>query len=297
MNIFPSIWLGDFRSKAEWDACSTQFSAALSVYDWIDDRLLYSRHPFSFPAYCSACERVTMMRIDWMFGAGDVTTPSIHPAWTETSVCSECGLNSRMRALWDFLMVRCRLNRGQRVYIAEQVTPFYRRLKKKVPNLVGSEYLGPGYKGGTVTISLKNLGRVRHEDLRALSFKDKTFDLVITQDVFEHIFDYLKAFTEIWRVLTPGGVLAFTIPFFWNSEQTVIRASVGDNGEIIHHLPPEIHGNPLSREGSLCFQNFGWDILTDLRKAGFSNALAHLYWGPWQGHLGFPFFVFSAHKT
>lgn len=236
------------------------------------------------------------MRVDWMFGAGDIHTPSVHPAWTETSVCSECGLNSRMRALWDFLKVRCELERYRRVYIAEQVTSFYRRLKKKVPSLIGSEYLGPGYKSGAVTVSLKNLERVRHEDLRALSFDDGIFDLVITQDVFEHIFDYKKAFAEIHRVLAPEGILVFTIPFFWNSEQTVIRASVGNDGKIIHHLPPEIHGNPVSNEGSLCFQNFGWDILTDLRKAGFSDAIAHLYWGPWQGHLGFPFFVFSARK-
>lgn len=295
-NLFPSIWLGEFRSKTEWDNNVDQFSAAFSVYDWIDDRLLYSRHPFFFPAYCSVCERVTKMRIDWMFGAGDVTTPSVHPAWTETSVCSRCGLNSRMRALWDFLKVKCDLENIRRVYIAEQTTAFYRRLKKKIPDLVGSEYLGPNYKSGIVTLSFPNLRKIRHEDLRALSFEDKSFDLVITQDVFEHIFEYKRSFIEIWRVLAPGGRLVFTIPFFWNSEHTVIRASVGSAGEIIHHLPPEVHGNPLSNEGSLCFQNFGWDILSDLRNAGFSDAVAHLYWGPWQGHLGFPFFVFSAKK-
>ncbi len=64
-----------------------------------------------------------------------------------------------------------------------------------------------------------------------------------------------------------------------------------------HRLPPEIHGNPVSDEGSLCFQNFGWDILADLGGVGFSDAKAALYWGPWQGHLGYPFFVFSALKA
>lgn len=137
---------------------------------------------------------------------------------------------------------------------------------------------------------------MRHEDLRDLSFWDNTIDLVITQDVFEHVFNYKKAFSEIHRVLTDGGMLVFTVPFFWNSERTVVRASVDGSGNIIHHLPPEIHGNPVSEEGSLCFQNFGWDILTDLRSVGFSEATAHLYWGLWQGHLGFPFFVFSARK-
>lgn len=82
------------------------------------------------------------MRIDWMFGGGDITMPSVHPAWTETSVCLTCGLNSRMRATWDFLKTRCDLERRARVYIAEQVTPFYAKLREKVTNLIGSEYLG-----------------------------------------------------------------------------------------------------------------------------------------------------------
>lgn len=294
--FFPSIWLGDFRSKAEYDDQSTILAAAFSVYDWIDDRLLFSRHPFSYPAYCSACERVTDIRIDWTFGAGNNLSASIHPAWTETGVCNKCGLNSRMRALVDWLKIHCDFSTVHRAYIAEQVTPLYRRLKQMIPSLIGSEYMGPNYKSGTVVSAWQHLRRVRHEDLTALSFSDGEFDLAITLDVFEHIPDYRKAFAELWRVLTPGGQLVFTIPFFYDQETTRVRASVGANGDIVHHLPPEVHGNPLG-EGSLCFQNFGWDILSELRKAGFSDAVAHLYWGPWQGHLGFPFFVFSAVKS
>lgn len=295
--FFPSIWVGDFRSKAEYDNWSAALTAASSVYDWIDDRLLFSRHPFSYPAYCSVCERVTEIRIDWTFGAGGNLCASIHPAWTETALCVRCSLNSRMRALVDFLKTRCDLSAVQGAYIAEQITPLYRRLKRIIPSLLGSEYLSPAYKSGTIVMDWRRLCRIRHEDLTALSFRDGEFDLAITLDIFEHIPDYRKAFAELWRVLAPGGRLVFTIPFFYNQEITLIRASVGSDGHIVHHLPPEIHGNPLGGEGSLCFQHFGWDILSNLRAAGFSDAVAHLYWGPWQGHLGFPFFVFSASKS
>lgn len=295
--LFPSIWLKEFRSKEEYDAQKDSLAAALSVYDWIDDRLLFSRHPFSFPAFCSACKRVTQMQIDWRFAASDNLSPSVHPAWTETCVCTGCGLNSRMRAVVDFLQTKLALRAIRRAYIAEQVTPLYRVLRKITPFLVGSEYLGTGYKPGTIRMNWRYLQMVRHEDLTSLSFSDRTFDLAITLDVFEHIPNYRKAFAELWRVLSPGGVLVFTIPFFPDWETTIVRATVNERGEIIHHLPPEIHGNPVSSEGSLCFQNFGWDILTDLRIAGFADAVAHLYWGPWQGHLGFPFFVFSASKA
>lgn len=197
----------------------------------------------------------------------------------------------------DFLKTRYDLKGVRRAYIAEQVTPFYRKLKQILPGLIGSEYMGPGYKSGQRVWDRRNWCWVRHEDLTALSFADKEFDLAITLDVFEHIPNYHKAFAELWRVLSPGGGLVFTIPFFPDLETTRIRASVRSDGSIVHHLPPEIHGNPVSDEGALCFQNFGWDILSDLKKAGFADARALLYWGPWQGHLGYPFFVFFALKS
>lgn len=102
VNYFPAIWLGEFRSKADYDANALKLADAFSTLDWIDDRVLYSRHPFVMKAYCSACENVTQMRIDWFFAWSD-NAASINPAWTETAVCQECGLNSRQRALIDFL--------------------------------------------------------------------------------------------------------------------------------------------------------------------------------------------------
>jgi len=294
--FFPSIWLRDFRTKVEFDEFAPQLAAVFSIFDWIDDRLLYSRHSFTYPAYCSACEQVTQMRIDWLFGGWSNVTPSVHPAWTETSVCVKCGLNSRMRALLDFLKTRCDLRKIRSAYIAEQLTPFYRILKRLVPSLTGSEYCGPHHKSGSRVFIQRYLRWVRHEDLTTLSFADNKFDLVVTLDVFEHVPDYRKAFAEIYRVLRPDGWLAFTIPFFYDLETTRIRAIVNSDGSIIHYLPPEVHGNPLSGEGSLCFQNFGWDILDTLRNVGFADALAALYWGPWQGHLGYPFFAFYAIK-
>lgn len=293
-STIPSIWRGDFRSFAEYQAASGDLAKAFSVFDAIDDRMLHSRHPFSFRAYCPVCDDVTSMRFDWTYG-GSAGGSSVHPAWTETSVCEQCNLNSRMRALIDYLNVRVDLGDSPRVYAAEQTTPSYRRLKSMFPGIVGSEFLGPDYRRGNL-LKRGILGRVRHEDLTALTFADNSFDLVITQDVFEHIPDFRAAFGQIFRVLSPGGSLVFTIPFFYDAPATCIRATIAENGEVVHHLPPEIHGNPVSSEGALCFQNFGWDVLDELRAVGFADARASLYWGPWQGHLGFSFFVLSAQK-
>lgn len=290
----PSIWRGDFRSGPACAEAMHAGSDAFSVYDWIDDRLLISRNPFSYPAYCAACVAVRPMQAGWTHG-GVNASGSVHPAWTETMFCSGCGQNSRMRAVSDFLTTRVELNLVRDAYIAEQTTPSFAYLQRCVANLIGSEYLGPQYDPGEFVTLGEEAQNVRHEDLTALSFPDKQFDLVVTQDVFEHVPDYRRAFAEVVRVLRPGGRLVFTIPFFTELERTRIRARMTPDG-VEHLLPPEIHGNPVSAEGSLCFQNFGWDIIDELRSAGFADAFATMYWGPWQGHLGFPFFVFSATK-
>lgn len=286
-----SIWVDDFRAYEQFEMFLSK--KLFSVFDWIDDHLICSRHSISFPAYCSVCEGVTQMHVDWYFGEVE-EKGSIHPAWTETFKCEQCGLNSRMRALWEFVKDRVGFQEIRKAYIAEQITPFYKLLKRYIPSLVGSEYINPNYKSGT-KVRWKGLQFVRHEDLTSLSFESESFDLVVTLDVFEHIPNYIQAFQEINRVLLPSGHLVFTIPFFYNLKATRIRASLSKEG-IIHHYPLEIHGNPISSDGSLCFQNFGWDILAQLRTCGFSDSMASLYWGPWQGHLGYPFFIFWARK-
>jgi SAM-dependent methyltransferase len=170
------------------------------------------------------------------------------------------------------------------------ITPSYKSLAKIFPSLIGSEYLGSGILGGSM------LDGIRHEDLTSLSFSSRSLDVVVTQDVFEHIPSYFASFCEIYRVLRPGGLLLFSIPFSSARATTQVRAYINSEGKIIHDHPPEIHGNPLSNKGALAFQNFGWDILDSLREANFSDAFASQYWGPWQGHLGIPYFIFVAEK-
>lgn len=292
--FFPSIWLGNFTSKREFDARTG--GAFFDVLDTIDDRMLASRHGFSLKAYCAACEAITSMSVTWHF-CGTNQNGDVNPAWTETSVCGICGLNSRMRALVDFLTSQYRGPEIRRVFLAERTTPTFKVFKSRYKHVIGSEYLGPQFRPGQIAPLVNGHPLVRHEDITALSFPPSSFDLVVTQDVFEHIPLFPKAFAECARVLSPGGRLLFTIPFSSSQQATVIRASVAADGNIEHHLPAEFHGNPMSAKGILCFQNFGWDVLDSLQKSGFEDVFAAMYWGPWQGHLGFPFFVFSAHRS
>jgi SAM-dependent methyltransferase len=55
-------------------------------------------------------------------------------------------------------------------------------------------------------------------DATALPFPDNSFERVIASEVVEHITDDVRAFSELARVLRPGGMLAVTVPA-WFSER------------------------------------------------------------------------------
>lgn len=100
----------------------------------------------------------------------------------------------------------------------------------------------------------------RCENIEALSFPDASFDLFVTQDVMEHILGPDKAFREIARVLKPGGAHIFSVPIINKAGKSNRMASVSSDGNVIHHHPPEYHGNPVDVKGSLVTMHWGYDI-------------------------------------
>ncbi|MDQ2100452.1 MAG: class I SAM-dependent methyltransferase [Tychonema bourrellyi B0820] len=100
----------------------------------------------------------------------------------------------------------------------------------------------------------------RNEDLEHQTFADETFDLVISQDVMEHIFNPEKAFSEIARTLKPGGAHIFTVPIVNKERPSSIRATLEVNGEINYLEEAQYHGNPVNPKGSLVTRDWGYDI-------------------------------------
>ena len=100
------------------------------------------------------------------------------------------------------------------------------------------------------------------QDLNNLTYDDNSFDLIITEDVMEHVSDPRKAFKEIGRVLKPNGYHVATIPVFWDQPRSLTRAVFLD-GTLRHLMPPIHHGDPYRPEGSLVFIDFGADIVDE----------------------------------
>ncbi len=48
----------------------------------------------------------------------------------------------------------------------------------------------------------------------ALPFEDKKFDMVLSMNVLEHIYNHMHILREMVRILKPGGELVMFVPFF-----------------------------------------------------------------------------------
>jgi SAM-dependent methyltransferase len=118
---------------------------------------------------------------------------------------------------------------------------------------------------------------VRCEDLRALTFGDEAFDLVISSDILEHVRGPMEAFAEIHRVLRPGGVHVFTVPLNWPLP-AITEARVDYSGPEDRFLaPPVYHGSPHDPNGSLVYTDFGMDLPELVREIGFRTITYHDY--------------------
>jgi len=97
-----------------------------------------------------------------------------------------------------------------------------------------------------------------NENLENLSFNDCTFDIFITQDVFEHINRPDLAFKEIMRCLKKGGYHIFTTPLYpWIKTRARIKL---ENGIVRNVLSPIYHGSPISKNGCLVTYDWGGNI-------------------------------------
>lgn len=287
------IAVGSATTSAEYlDVLSSPAIRAVKQYEESLLDVTSSRDRFIVRGYCIPCDREVDFLVDKNWG-GVTRAHGWTPNWRERLVCPVCQMNNRQRLIAT--LVKQEINDGkgkQQVYFMEQVTPIYRWAVKAFPNarIIGSEYLGHEYVSGQM------INGIHHEDVENLSFPDGEFDLIVSNDVFEHVPHPDKAFAECARVLRPGrGVMLSTIPFHQNRDTSVTRASLV-NGELVHVQPAAYHGNPVSADGSLVFTDFGWDLLEKIRTVGFSDVRIDVYASKEFGHLGGGQLVFCTEK-
>lgn len=208
---------------------------------------------FQKEGYCPICEK-------------QVTFNAERSWFRDFLLCSDCRSIPRERAL--FKVIADYFPNYRELSIHES-SPASRgaslKLKKECPGYDSSQYF-PDVSLGDIDARTG----FRCENLELLTFPDNSFDLFITQDVMEHIFDHEKAFREIARVLKPGGAHIFSVPLVNKGKQSERWASRKENGEIVYHHQPEYHGNPVDAKGSLVTMHWGYDIAHRIHDAAMT---------------------------
>jgi SAM-dependent methyltransferase len=190
--------------------------------------------------FCPICAKKVVFRAD--------------DAWfRDHLLCCSCGSIPRERAV--MLVIDDVAPDWRRMRIHE-CSPVERgtsvRLRNECAAYVGTQ-LFPGIRPGCMRDGF------RCEDLQQQTFGEGSFDLVITQDVMEHVFEPRLAYREIWRTLVPGGMHIHTTPIKKIAE-SVRRAARGDDGSVRHLLPAVYHASPIDRAGALVTFDWGHDL-------------------------------------
>jgi SAM-dependent methyltransferase len=197
----------------------------------------------NYQGYCPICEKPTTFVANTQW-------------YRDSLICQSCpgGSVPRERAL---------------AVILREMRPNWRKLKihessaaKRGVSLKlseATEYVPSQYYPDSPWGSM--VGEFRNENLEALTFPDETFDITVTLDVMEHVYNPDKVFQEVYRTLKKGGVYLCTFPV--RKGQTVAwerRFEYQQDGSRKDIKPPEIHGNPVSNEGSIVTVDWGYDL-------------------------------------
>jgi SAM-dependent methyltransferase len=199
-------------------------------------------YPWSNYGYCNCCDKPVSFIAD--------------DSWyRDNYLCSNCKCRPRERAL---------------MYVLEELFPNYEnmyihesspirqgaslKLKEKCHNYIETQYCC-GHKFGEIVNGFRN------ENLESQTFQDESFDLIITQDVMEHIPDPNRAFKEISRTLRHGGAHIFTVPLVNKGRETQKWSTINDKNELTFIHTPDYHGEfPVT-------YHYGYDIVDLIYKS------------------------------
>jgi SAM-dependent methyltransferase len=108
---------------------------------------------------------------------------------------------------------------------------------------------------------------VWNEDVQDLHFADREFDVIVSSETMEHVRNPWIGFRSIHRVLKPGGLHCFTIPYH-SDRSTLARVDITGPADI-DLLPRVYHNDPHRPEDSLVYTDFGSDLARRLEEIGF----------------------------
>lgn len=213
---------------------------------------------FSTKGFCNCCDRETKF-------------VSYDPWLRDRFICSNCYSIPRERAL---------------IHVLESAYPNWKELKihESSPGKHGASLkIKKNCKNYTSSQFFTNqklgimIDGFRNENLEDQTFGDDEFDIVITQDVMEHVYHPSKAFSEIARTLKPRGAHIFSVPLVNKHAKTEVWATLNEDGSPHFLNKPEYHKNPIDKDGSPVTMHWGFDIVEIIKETSNLNTdIIHL---------------------
>ena len=205
---------------------------------------------FETKGFCPCCNK-------------NVSFVSKNSWYRDNLCCSNCDSIPRERALMKCLEVFFPLWRNYKIH--ESSPTMWRgpsaKFRDECKYYFASQYW-PDKKLGVSVDGITNIDIEKQS-----SIKSNSFDLVVTQDVFEHLYNPEKAAKEIARTLKKGGAHIFTVPMV-NKEKPTVKWSIIKNNEVRFLHDEEYHSNPVDPKGSPVSYHYGYDLAYLLNKWG-----------------------------
>ncbi len=168
----------------------------------------------------------------------------------ENRLCPGCLSLERHRLLWLFLKQKTDFfSAPLRVLHFAPEQPFLKRFKA----LKNLEY---------ITADLDSPIADKKLDVTAMDLPDNSFDVILCNHVLEHVNDIDKAFSEILRVLKPGGWAILMVPINPDGD-TLDDPSVTDSKERERLFGQYDHVRYFGRDYAKILENAGFEVNAD----------------------------------
>lgn len=174
----------------------------------------------------------------------------------ENDRCPVCHGQDRSRMMMLYLQTETELGRTpQRVLHVAPDFGLYLWLRRQ-----GSI----DYTGTDIDIKrYRHIESIQAADLTALPFNENSFDIIICSHVLEHVPDDSTAFSELYRVLAPGGTALLLTPFALDGLGTDEDLDITDPKDADRRFGQWDHVRIYDRE----------DFLNRMRSANFEASL------------------------
>lgn len=253
--------------------CDEQIKAVQSNIISQQDRMLDFTH-----GYCEVCESDSQFAIEPSLRSYTSATDTIN--LRETCSCLSCGLTARERIL---------ASRAKDFIKANNYNPINILVMELRPSIF--QWLSEIYRDVNWYSWLFSEEGVRGPDGIDIleggclsKVKNGYFDLIICSDVLQHLYNPNETIANLSSYLKIDAELLLTAPIAKDCSLNVRRAEIKD-GSIIYHLPAAYHKVPGANDKFLIFTEFGFELLDILKRNGFSDTDAHLYWASTLGYL------------